>query len=174
MQETDGSDWERIREAYCNATLPVRDICVRFRVSRTALYDRIKAEDWPRRKNGKYLQQAQSFVEKTLEDNEGEHPARLVPRLFQALERQLIASEQSPAASATDAGAAEQERHARTLASLVRTLEKLIDLHEAGEDEETAAQENDENAEGLNQSDADSWRKELAQRIARFSRDGKR
>lgn len=83
-------------------------------------------------------------------------------RLFKALERQMTDVEQRLCGDSAGRGATERERDARTLASLVRTLEKLRSLDAA-----TATQAR--SGQGDLEAKVVQLRQTLARRLARLA-----
>lgn len=87
----------------------------------------------------------------------------IIARLYAALDRKMKEIEQR--LDADDAtGAADSERDARTLTSLARLYEKIVDLEGA---EEKSEQHGDTSGEGH---DADRQREEIAERLERLLR----
>ncbi len=93
----------------------------------------------------------------------------LIARLYEATERKLTMLEariaDTPAASAM-----ESEREARAPGALVRTFEKLTEFEDRARKSvseiETDAEHDDTTAAAA---DAERWRKEIAQRLARIT-----
>lgn len=161
MEEDAAPDWAALRRAYVSGSEPVPAICARHGVTRHALYRRLEAENWPRRS-----QMGKSVARQGTGSGDAGARAALLASLYRRLERHLS----SPGEDAGEAGEgseATSEREARTLATLARTLEKLIELEDglkrqAGDKEEGAGDERD----------IERLRAELARRFARLAKSG--
>jgi len=140
------TDWLKIREAYEADGEAVTQICIRYGVSTGALYKRAKVENWPQRSKAKKKPKKTNKIRRAARAGEKVSPARverrqLIDRLYQAFEKQMSDFEIQNA-STTDDGI--NEKDARTLGSLARTLEKLIELKSEEEgDSQTQNQEVD-------------------------------
>lgn len=146
------TDWKKVREEYERNEGTVQSICTFHSISRTQLYRRRRAENWERRKSRHSVGMPEN------EDAVNSSPDRkaLIDRLYAAFDRQMGEFE-SHLDGSPDEGV--NEKDARTLGSLARTLEKLIDLkqEEEGEQEDTG--------KGV---DIERLRQELANRIERL------
>ncbi|HXK54858.1 MAG TPA: hypothetical protein PK405_09250 [Hyphomicrobiales bacterium] len=160
MESDDAPDWAAIRRAYVESAEPVARICARYHVARGPLYRAIAARGWPRRR-----------------DRAGgagggggkSGRAALLDSLYRRLERHLGAA--APQTGSAENGASGQpepagEREARTLATLARTLEKLIELEDGmkgpgGQEREAGAPD---------ERDIERLRAELARKFARLAR----
>jgi hypothetical protein len=112
-------DWEAIARDYAAGLLTVLQICEEHAVSQTALYDRAKAEGWPLRRASAVLALRRSR-------------AGLTKRLLSALDAKLAQLEHRMAKITASETAADGERDARTLHTLLRMLERLREMGEAG------------------------------------------
>jgi len=160
-------DWAALREAYVDGTQSISEICDRFKLTRSTLYARIRAEGWPLRCDR--CDTAALFAQPA-SGAAGAGPARterLVGRLFSALERQMSEIELRLNGSARDRDAAMRERDARTLSSLVRTLEKLRALDAAAPNAGTAA-----DARNLEPESVVRMRQAIARRLAGIIPEG--
>jgi len=150
--------WAEIRRAYLAANEPVSILCRRFGISTGTLYRRARGENWPKRRQAKEL----AFVT-SLPGSAGQDA--LVARLYEALRLQMTAIEKRlqamPDLEETNATTI-AERDARTLSTLVRTLEKLIELQ--GDVSNGAEKTKHAGAE----LDAERFRVELIRRIEEF------
>lgn len=93
------------------------------------------------------------------ESGSGKRQADMIERLFRLLERQIHRIANQMASAGSDETAADVERQARTLASMVRVLDRLVELKGAS----AVAPD----ASGQEQ-DADRIRLEIAQRLERM------
>ena len=107
--------WDEVRRAYCEGQDTITAICKQFGLSTTTFYRRRLVEKWVR-------QGAVQRATPMLDNHAMKH------RLAKSLQEQ-IASQPRPELL----DASERERAARTLSSLVRTLEKLQDLDKGEE-----------------------------------------
>lgn len=153
-------DWLKIRDRYENGDETVLAICKAFRISPNQLYRRARNEDWTLRQN-RQRDAGGDVMPLGKKDDTGstqrrfQRPDRkiLVDRLYKAFERQMADFEKRLNLTEDDGV---NEKDARTLGSLARTLEKLIELR--GEDEDS----HDETEKEI---DIERLRQELARRI---------
>lgn len=152
------SRWSEIRRAYSETDEPVSALCKRFGISTGAFYRHARREKWPKRTRPK---EAADRVIQTASIK----PDELVTRLYETLRQQMIAIEKRlktmPDLDANNATAT-AERDARTLSTLVRTLEKLIELQG-----NVSKGVEDTNGTGT-ELDAERFRIELVRRIEEF------
>jgi hypothetical protein len=111
-------DWDAIARDYAAGPLTVLQVCEAHAVSQTALYYRAKAEGWPLRRAPDVLALRRSR-------------AGLTKRLLSALDAKLAQLEHRMANSTASETAADGERDARTLHTLLRMLERLREMGEA-------------------------------------------
>lgn len=158
MSQSTPLDWGGIKHAYLNGEMIVEDICSFYGVTKDALYRRIKTENWQLRQSrpSDIGKRAEAPKPDTRPDNDD-----LYLRFFRVVDRQMARLEAKLNDNDEAANAIERERDVRTLASLVRLLEKLNDLEpekrQRGQDTNTI----DANDEGA----AVRLREELAGRI---------
>ena len=155
------TDWLKIREAYEAGGEAVTQICIRYGVSTGALYKRAKAESWPQRSEAKKKPKKTNKKRRAARAGEKISPDRverrqLIDRLYQAFEKQMSDFEIQNASNADDGI---NEKDARTLGSLARTLEKLIELK--SEEEGDSHTQNQE-------VDIERLREKLTQRLERM------
>lgn len=158
MSQSKSLDWGGIKHAYLNGDMIVEDICSFYSVTKDALYRRIKKQNWQLR------QSRRSDIGKKAEAPKPDarpDSANLYLRFFRVVDRQMARLEAKLNDNDEAANAIERERDVRTLASLVRLLEKLNELEPEkqkwGQDTDTI----DANDEGA----AVRLREELAGRI---------
>ncbi len=137
----------RLRDLYETTTLPVAELAALFGVSAGTVRAAARTGGWAPRAGAGGLGPAPQAAAIGAPDR-----SVLVDRLFAAVERQVIEIERRFAA---DPDAAADEKDARTLATLARTLELLVGLEKG-----TAAP-----ADTTEVADADVVRRELARRI---------
>jgi hypothetical protein len=140
--------WAEIKSTYEESALPVSVIAKAYAVRERAVYERAAREAWVTRRT----QAAMPPPERVLDR------AVLISRLFHAVERQIAEIERR---FAELAGSGADERDARTLAALARTIELLIGLERQAKPESLEAPE----------VDIDEIRRDLARRIANMRRD---
>jgi hypothetical protein len=146
-------DWQAVECDYRAGLLAVDAICAARGVSRTALYARARSQGWPLRRGAK----AQ------LPDT----PGGLARRLLSALEAKMTLFEARMAQGAAAETAADSERDARTLNTLVRMFDKLTEIGMAGGADRSGAPGARATME-LNAHDAGRLRDDLAQRLERL------
>ncbi|MDR3496209.1 MAG: hypothetical protein P4L82_16545 [Ancalomicrobiaceae bacterium] len=140
--------WSEIRSTYEESSLPVAVIAKAYGVRDRAIYERAAREGWAHRRGP----QAEG-------DRPGPELARpeldrsvLVSRLFRAVERQIDEIDRHLAQLQSEGV---DERDARTLAALAKTLELLIGLERQTRPEVVEQPE----------ADIDAFRRDLARRI---------
>jgi hypothetical protein len=141
--------WAEIRSTYEQSALPVSVIAKAYAVRERAVYERAASEGWIARRT----QGAAPILERALDRSV------LVSRLFHAVERQIAEIERR---FVDMAGNGADERDARTLAALARTIELLIGLERQTKPETSDAPE----------ADIDEIRRDLARRITNMQRAG--
>ncbi len=140
--------WSEIRSTYEDSALPVSVIAKAYAVRERAVYERAAKEGWAMRRT-----------------HGGDRPldrSVLVARLFHAVERQIAEIERR-FIEVTGAGTGADERDARTLAALARTIELLIGLER---------QARPETSSEAPEADIDEFRRDLTRRIANMQRAG--
>lgn len=141
--------WTEIRAAYEGSNLTVAAIARAYGITTDRLWTRARRDDWPRRRSG---------AGETNRPTPAEPLDRrvLVGRLFKAVERQIAEVECRFDGSAPPSL---DEKDARTLAALARTLELLIGLEkQAGRDDSEP------------EPDIDEFRLDLARRLESLRR----
>lgn len=147
-------DWAAIALAYAARTSTVDEICAAHDISRSTLYNFAREAGWD-------LRCASSVSE--LRRRRARDLA-FAERLMRALDRKMTAFENRLAEG--DASAADSERDARTLNTLVRLFEKLKSLDEKAVRRSPVATAPTPDAKDA--IDADSLRHRLAQRLAKL------
>lgn len=109
-------DWAAIRQAYCGGKLTLAEIEERFGVNRSSIYHRVDNERWPRRKPAN--RGGRSKAE------------QLLARLKHIVEQRITDFENLAGAEAQGNGAS-LERETRSLASLVKLMDKIVELETA-------------------------------------------
>lgn len=137
--------WAEIRAAYEGSDLAVAAIAEAYGVSAAAIQGRARRGDWRRRRRRGAAASGEA-LDRTL----------LIGRLFKAVERQIAEVERRFEGSAAPSL---EEKDARTLGALARTLELLIGLEkQAGHDGHEP------------EPDIDEFRLDLARRIESLRR----
>lgn len=127
----DDPAWAEVRRLYVETNVPVREIARRFELSESAIFARRAFENWPARS-------ARRRAVRTADENadaggkirasRGEHRHQaLVRRLYTAIDLRLQLMEKRMRDGET-LPATEEEREARGLGSLVRSLEKVLQI----------------------------------------------
>ncbi len=160
MKSKTPADWRKVREAYCNTAMPVRDICARFSVSETSVYRHIKLENWPRRSETR----RSGAANKTKPDKMTSEAADMVSRLSGVFLKQLREAE--AAANAPGASAAERERAGRALSVLWKNYEKLKE-HEEMQTVDDSKTDTGKPA-GWQSGEEERLRKEIYKRLTRM------
>lgn len=170
MSEDTSPDWAVIADAYARGPLTVAQICAKFGISRGALYRQVRRLNWPMRQ-----QPVTSRRRRPVRRQRGgrgaaspqEGRSGMVSRLYEALEQRMTELEARMAQGRRTA--AECERDARTLNTLVRLFERLSNMEAkvragAGEADPASAQ--------LLGQDAEQIRRDLARRLDRLRAGG--
>ena len=155
------TDWQKIREAYEGKVETVKDICVAHGINSAALYKKAQEEKWVLRNAQRSKQRKDHGKAGGGQVEKGSDRKALIDRLYKAFDYQMREFEAHITLSGEEGI---NEKDARTLGSLARTLEKLIELR----------QENDGlNDNQNNEVDLDRLREELARRLKRVCPKGK-
>ncbi len=154
MPKTAPSAWAAARAAYSAGVLTAREIVENYGMGKSTLYKRIKQEGWMSPQSGP--------LKKT---GEAGQPQRMdqgtyVERLHHLLDKTLIELELSLMSVGVKT-TPERERDVRTLASVVRVIEKLEAIEPKTDPQNEAEQ---------TQEDEDRMRAEIADRLARLRR----
>ncbi len=167
-------DWRQVRAAYEGDRESVRAICRRFRIAPCTLYRRRAAEGWRwrgKRVKAKRPRQAASQAMKPppvpSRRVSGAARLRMVDKLFRTCAMQIDEIEARLAQKrATGDVASEQET--RTLASLVRSIEKIMELDAQAR---TAYGRKKTATSGHHTGRTEPWRQRLAERLVRFNEE---
>ncbi|MDR3376650.1 MAG: hypothetical protein P4L98_23255 [Ancalomicrobiaceae bacterium] len=140
--------WSEIRSTYEDSSLPVAVIAKAYGVRERAIYERAAQEGWAHRRGP----QGESAGPAPEPDRPELDRSVLVSRLFRAVERQIDEIDRRLTQLQSDGV---DERDARTLAALAKTLELLIGLERQTRPEVVDTPE----------ADIDAFRRDLARRI---------
>lgn len=161
----DRRDWDAIAHDYAESALTVPDLCALHSVSSSGLYHRANLDGWIKRSAAR---RAAAHRPPPPQRDEGE--ADLARRLLTALDHKMREFEiRMTQAAAAPVTAADSERDARTLNTLVRLFDRLKGFGAkaaAGAGAHAASR-----TAGKDSHDADSFRHDLARRLERL-RDG--
>jgi hypothetical protein len=150
-------DWRAVARDYRARILSVREICALHGIGLTKLYNQVELQGWPKRqKNLRPTPLQQRKLETDMSQ-----------RLLGALVMKLTELENRMKSTTETSSAADCERDARTLNTLVRLFEKLKSNAEADAsgDSKTVSSTN---PTGQNKRDADCIRKDLTRRLTRL------
>jgi hypothetical protein len=106
-----GPDWSAVRRDFLRKELSYAAICEKHGISREAFDERRAAEGWKRKNKAK-----------------AESTRATIRRLKELLRKRLADLETQLAAIGEDVSAAESEREIKSMNTLVRTLEKVLEL----------------------------------------------
>jgi hypothetical protein len=172
-------DWDAIARDYAAGTLTIIEICTLHGVSPSALYQRINKLRWKKRQGSatKITQTASpkdaSKAPKTaargtsIRKRPTKRSKDLVRRLLIALDQKMTEFENRLAAGES-LTAADSERDARTLNTLVRLFDKLKDTDRKNRDAKSACSSSAPSTNGTDLHDADRLRHDLAQRLKKL------
>lgn len=163
-----GADWSAVRRAYENGNQTVAEICSGFSISAPTLYRHLRDEGWqPRSSETLRHMKRDAPVE-----NGGTSTERMLERLQDALELQMKEVEARLARHDVNlVSDTSVERDARTLASLVRTFERILELQESHSSQHSEPAEkpcqdtDDEDEDTMEHLDIDTFREELTRRL---------
>jgi hypothetical protein len=155
MNDAARERWAAIRLAYEAGAASVKAICRSFHVTNWDLYAVAREQGWRMRGRA---------TSAKIKAGAGDR-RRLIEKLYQSLARQMRESEQDVADMTTESA---RERQARTLSSLTRTLEKLVELENGldAADHGKKKRQRDKRA-------AEDLREHLAQKLLRLTRRGR-
>ena len=154
MPKTAPSAWAAARAAYSAGAMTVREIAHHYGMGMSTLYRRIKSEGWSE-PNSKLHRQTPASGQTTPPDQ-----LSYAERLHHLLDKTLIELELNLLSGGVKS-TPERERDVRTIASVVRVIEKL-DAIQPKADLNTEAEQTQE--------DEDRMRAEIADRLARLRR----
>ena len=177
-----GAQWDEIARSYLETAEPLAELAQRFGISFQRIVAQAKTQGWPARRltrvskgeiQGKPNKPQPPLLARP---EKSETKEALHTRLHNLLAHHIADAEDRLACIGTgveQSTAADRERDARTLSSLIRTLEKLIELDDrrAADAKSLLAEqklEQQSNAEG-EMSDAEDMRTELDRRFRRLA-----
>lgn len=106
------TDWEAVRQAYMNQSIPVRDICSTHGIFSQTLYRRAGKEGWPRRREPR-------------DDAEARKTLKLLARLRRLAKGEIDQLEARRAGTSDVSSPANAERDARALTALAKLIEHI-------------------------------------------------
>ena len=159
--------WDEVRHAYIESSETVQAIANRFGIQRWEVQWQAKSQGWPSRRARAFVSAKRSLSAATIPVRQ-----RLVRRLFRIIESELELMEKrmqkhlEDPDKAKDVAAADRERDARAVATLIRSLDKVTEI----------AADLDRTSDGRPKSadaaelfaEADRFRRELAERLSKF------
>lgn len=175
------AQWDEIERAYLETTEPLADLGQRFGISFQRIVAHAKGQKWPPRRiplpgKGELHGLPDRPTLQVSGQSKAETKGGLHARLHNLLAHHIADAEDRLASiggGGEQSTAADRERDARTLSSLIRTLEKLIELDDrraadaksAIAEQKLAQQTNAEGETG----DAEDMRAELDRRFRRLA-----
>ncbi len=178
----DGAFWAAVRRDFDNGELTLAEICARHGLTASQFYRHRKAQNWPPRGRARVVDRARpARLQRLRVAANGSDTLRLrrrlqmIERLYAVLEQELRAFESGEIQSCEPqdgpVSAAERERSARTLTSLIRSFDKICEFDDkARQAIRTAdeARQAGEQPDSERAGDADSLREEIARRLERL------
>jgi hypothetical protein len=156
-------DWDAIAHDYAASALTVPDICALHNVSRADLYNRANLDGWIKRSAARRAAIA-TTVHRLPPSRPVKGGAALARRMLTALDHKMTEFETrmtaQAAAGSSATTAADSERDARTLNTLVRLFDKL-----KGFGAKASASKAGSRTAGKDSHDADRFRNDLARRL---------
>lgn len=130
------TQWDEIERAYLETTEPLADLARRFGISFQRIVAHAKKQGWPARRisraaKGEHYGTPETLPSHMSAQDKAETKDGLYTRLHNLLAHHIADAEErlaSIGSGVEQSTAADRERDARTLSSLIRTLEKLIEL----------------------------------------------
>lgn len=175
------AQWDEIERSYLETTEPLADLAQRYGISFQRIVAYAKKQNWPERRiprprKGEQYGQPQRPTPLLSRPDNTETKDGLHARLHNLLAHHIGDAEErlaSIGSGAEQSTATDRERDARTLSSLIRTLEKLIELDDrrAADAKSALAEqklEQQTNGEG-ELGDAEEMRAELDRRFRRLA-----
>lgn len=176
------TQWDEIERAYLETTEPLADLARRFGISFQRIVAHAKKQGWPARRisraaKGEHYGTPEILPSHMSAQDKAETKDGLHTRLHNLLAHHIADAEErlaSIGSGVEQSTAADRERDARTLSSLIRTLEKLIEL----DDRRVADAKNAVAEQKLEQlaltegemGDAEDMRTELDRRFRRLAK----
>ncbi|WP_157967708.1 hypothetical protein [Cohaesibacter intestini] len=182
-KRSDERDWQAIRRAWEVGDKPVAQIAQAFGVHRDTIYRRAKvwrqdaADQTSQKETQKQPRRASARGQKTKAASaEAQDHLTMVQRLFNATDQQIRHLEQQHESGE----AAFDEKEARMLGTIARTLDKIMDLTSQkpaesdgdGESVKSNKAGDKVNERSEEQLDLDRLRQDLAQRLDRLQQSG--
>jgi len=154
-QDADGIDWAAVKRAYANPLTPVKEIAASLGMTPQKLSAKATREGWPLRGD------CRRIADRAKGNRVGSVALRhttLVSRLKRLVEREIGDIERE---YEQDSAPADRERAAKRLTVLVRSLDKLTEIQNAGVKRKKKDAKNDQGGDAL--------RAELERRLARLA-----
>jgi hypothetical protein len=171
MPDLTQQQWDEVRRAYIESTEPVRAIAERFGVQRMAVQRQAKSQGWPSRRARSRAPAKRSLSATTIPVRR-----RLLRRLIRIIETELELMEKRMQTrveeldKGNDVPAADHERDARAVGTLVRSLDKVTEIA-ADLDRTSGGKPKSANVDADADelfAEADRFRRELAERLSKF------
>lgn len=146
----------------------VKQICERFNITQQQLYKQARDKEWPLRSQQKQApaKSHKHNVHANVEHLNIKHRRKeMIARLYDVLDQKLNIIEER-LVMPNDIEGAENERQARTLASLIRLFDKLVEI----EADEANSQKNNKSQQEVAEDidDTERLREDLAKRLTRL------
>jgi hypothetical protein len=126
--------WEALRQRYENGWEPVPVLCEEYGINHSSLYRHAKHHGWTKRET----QPRQKNLKGTRKPS---NKRVLIRKLFSALEQRIETMEQH--GQGVSLSEESEEKDAKTIAALARTLETLSDMAEKVSADDTTGDERD-------------------------------
>ncbi|MCT4654846.1 MAG: helix-turn-helix domain-containing protein [Cohaesibacter sp.] len=163
-------DWQHVRQRVEAGKEPITQIARDLKISPNRLYKRKArwaASTAPKSKTAKFVKKTGAepilnAVKPQTRKRQSANPGDMVQRLYFAADQQISNLEERLATGE----AAFDEKEARILGTIARTLDKLMDLAQSGAQQKVKADE--QQSDNASNGDIDSLRAELAGRLERL------
>ena len=188
MTGPDQPDWSEIRRLYIEGELPVAGIAEQCGVSVRRIYHRGSREGWPRRgqpaaRKSNAPPLASAVRSSRLAESDSEAAAQslkarraLVRRLYKAIDTKLqqmerrMAHDMATDEQTSDATAADHERDTRAIGALIANLSRVTEIEADLERHPGSAKPADQQADRQLADEAERFRRDVAERLARLVR----
>lgn len=183
-------DWPAIRRLYLEGKLSVASIAKQYGVSIRRIYHRGSQEGWPRRGQPAARRRdapalASAVRPGRLKESEAEAAAQslrarraLVRRLYKAIDTKLqqmerrMAQDMAADEQTSDTTAADHERDTRAIGALIANLSRVTEIEADIERTPGSASPADNRADRQLADEAERFRRDVAERLARLVRPG--
>lgn len=154
---------ENIRADYLSKVIKVKELCIKYGISKAILYKLAKENNWPQRSVSRTIKKVNSTnsdvkkrkVKQNINDHKHTQPTSTLEEALEFITMDLMHRIKIRTAESSD----DHDKDARTLSSLVRTYEKLKDIKQ---NKASPIEKDNLNNSSVKKSNQDTKRREIA------------